>query len=273
MIVSVVELPFRSVAVTAMMLTPPASGMPGAVQFVVPIAAPLPPRLLTQVTDAMPVSSAAVPASDTLAASEAKVGSAVGEVIVMTGGVPVALVTLTVSTFWCDTRAVPPTTMLPPSDCTVWPSPLKLRVSSSVLPSSVSVLDAVEVMVSLPAPASTRRAVSAARPGPTVTRSSPPRALANTVSVVPMSIVMAPGWRKKVTRWPLAVTFIVSTPLPPLNWNVSLPSSPLTGSLPSPGFQIIKSSPGPPLCGSTPGPPVSVSLPAPPFSVSLPGRR
>ena len=48
-------------------------------------------------------------------------------------------------------------------------------------------------MVSLPAPASTRTAVSAARPGPTVMMSSPPRALANTVSVVPMSMVMAPG--------------------------------------------------------------------------------
>ncbi len=193
MSVSVVELPFRSVAVTAMMLTPPASGMPDAVQLVVPIAEPLPPRLLTQVTDAMPVSSVAVPASVMLDAAEVKVGSAVGEVMVMTGGVPAALATFTVSTFWCDTRVVPPTTMLPPSDCTAWPSPLKFSVSSSVLPSSVSVLDAVEAMVSLPAPASTRTAVSAARPGPTVMTSSPPRALANTVSVVPMSMVMAPG--------------------------------------------------------------------------------
>ena len=67
--VSVVELPVASVAVTAMMLTPPASGMPDAVQLVVPMAEPLPPRLLTQVTDAMPVSSAAVPASVMLAAS------------------------------------------------------------------------------------------------------------------------------------------------------------------------------------------------------------
>ena len=71
-----------------MMLTPPASGMPDAVQLVVPDAAPLPPRLLTQVTDAMPVSSVAVPASVMLDASEVKVGSAVGEVMVMTGGAP-----------------------------------------------------------------------------------------------------------------------------------------------------------------------------------------
>ena len=86
--VSVVALPLTSVAVTAMMLTPPASGMPAAVQLVVPVAAPLPPRLLTQVTEATPVSSAAVPASVMLDASEVKVGSAVGEVMVITGGVP-----------------------------------------------------------------------------------------------------------------------------------------------------------------------------------------
>ncbi len=69
-----------------------------AVQFVVPVAAPLPPRLLIQVTDAMPVSSAAVPASVMLEASEVNVGLAVGVVMVIVGGAPTALATFTVST-------------------------------------------------------------------------------------------------------------------------------------------------------------------------------
>ena len=41
---SVVELPLRSVAVTAMRLTPPTSGMFAAAQEVVPVAAPLTPE-------------------------------------------------------------------------------------------------------------------------------------------------------------------------------------------------------------------------------------
>ncbi len=165
---------------------------------------------------------------------------------------------------------MPPTTTLKASEDTAWPSPLKFSVSSSVLPFSVRLLDAVELVVSLPAPASIVTLSSAARFGPTVNVSSPPRPKTSSVSVVPTSIVMLPRLRKNVTRWPLAVAVMTSAALAPLNWNVSLPPSPLTGSLPSPGFQIIRSSPRPPLCGSTPGPPVSVSLPAPPFSVSLP---
>ena len=58
-----------------------------ALQFVVPVAVPLPPRLLVQVTCVTPTLSLAVPASARVAALVLNVAAVVGPVIATTGAV------------------------------------------------------------------------------------------------------------------------------------------------------------------------------------------
>jgi hypothetical protein len=60
--------------------------MDGTLQDVVPVAAPLPPLLFAQLTEATRTLSDAVPRSDTLAVDDVNAALAVGEVIEMTGG-------------------------------------------------------------------------------------------------------------------------------------------------------------------------------------------
>ena len=85
--------------------------------------------------------------------------------------------------------------------------------------------------------------------------------------------------RKKRTRLPFAETSMLSLALLPLNCRTSLPFSPSTTSLPSPGSHWNVSLPPPrravstpwlPSTRSLPPPPRSVSAPEPPTSVSLP---
>ena len=61
------------------------------------------------------------------------------------------------------------------------------------------------VRMSSPSPPSMRVTMRPLSPTPPVTVSFPASALTNRFSVVPMSIVIAPGLRKNVTRWPFAV--------------------------------------------------------------------
>src|SRR2546426_253473 len=60
--------------------------MPLAVQLVVPVAVPLPPRLFAHVTWVTPTLSDAVPPSGIIELLVAKVGLEVGDVIVIAGG-------------------------------------------------------------------------------------------------------------------------------------------------------------------------------------------
>src|SRR2546426_10937279 len=61
--VAVAELPAASCAVTVSTLVPGWRTIPAAVQLVVPVAVPLPPRLFAHDTWVTPTLSAAVPAS------------------------------------------------------------------------------------------------------------------------------------------------------------------------------------------------------------------
>src|SRR5438874_471508 len=61
--VAVPVLPAASCAVTVSTFVPACSAIPLAVQLVVPVAVPLPPRLFTHLTCVTPMLSAAVPAS------------------------------------------------------------------------------------------------------------------------------------------------------------------------------------------------------------------
>ena len=103
-IVSLTRLPLVSCTVTVITLAPATSGMLAAVPVRRPAAAPLAPRSLAQVIDAMPVSSAAVPARVMNGAVAVVAGSGVGEVMVMVGTAVGALSTLMFSIWLCVTR-------------------------------------------------------------------------------------------------------------------------------------------------------------------------
>jgi hypothetical protein len=82
-----------SYAVTVIMLFPTSRGIAAADQLSVPTAVPAPPRLFTQVTWVTSRLSVAVPATAMVLMEVAKVGEAVGTVIVtvglwVSGGVP-----------------------------------------------------------------------------------------------------------------------------------------------------------------------------------------
>jgi hypothetical protein len=79
--------PAASLAVTVSTLTPLSKVMPFALQLVVPLAVPLPPRLLLQVTCVTPTLSEAVPPRFTELAEVENVGLVVGEVMATEGAV------------------------------------------------------------------------------------------------------------------------------------------------------------------------------------------
>ena len=79
-------LPAASRAVTVTTFTPVCSATV-ALQFVVPVAVPFPPRSFTQLTELIPTLSLAVPASVTVAAPALKVPAVVGLVIATLGAV------------------------------------------------------------------------------------------------------------------------------------------------------------------------------------------
>jgi hypothetical protein len=83
---AVLVLPAASRAVTVRPFVPVWSAMPLAVQVVVPVAVPLPPRLFAHVTCVTPTLSDAVPPSVTLELPVAYVEADVGVVIVIVGG-------------------------------------------------------------------------------------------------------------------------------------------------------------------------------------------
>jgi len=85
--VSVVVLPAASRAVIVSTFDPVWRAIPLAVQLVVPVAVPLPPRLFAHATWVTPMSSAAVPPRIRGEPLVAKVGLAVGVVMVTVGGV------------------------------------------------------------------------------------------------------------------------------------------------------------------------------------------
>src|SRR5204862_5754375 len=83
----VLVFPAASRAVTVSTLAPDCSTMPLAVQLVVPVAVPLPPRLFAQVTCVTPTLSDAVPPSARDDVRVLYVEPAVGVVIAIVGGV------------------------------------------------------------------------------------------------------------------------------------------------------------------------------------------
>jgi hypothetical protein len=85
--VSVAMLPAASRAVTVSTFDPGWRTIPVAVQLVVPVAVPLPPRLFAHVTWVTPMLSDAVPPSVRGELLAVKVGFEVGEVMVAVGGV------------------------------------------------------------------------------------------------------------------------------------------------------------------------------------------
>src|SRR5207302_1886975 len=85
--VAVAVLPAASRAVIVSTFDPVWRAIPLAVQLVVPVAVPLPPRLFAHVTWVTPTSSAAVPPKVRGELLVAKVGLAVGVVMVTVGGV------------------------------------------------------------------------------------------------------------------------------------------------------------------------------------------
>src|SRR3989440_148957 len=86
-------LPAASVVVTVSTFVPACSTMPLAVQLVVPLAVPLPPRLLAQATRVTLTLSDAVPASVTVDAFV--VYAAAGDVMTTLGGVVSTPITAT----------------------------------------------------------------------------------------------------------------------------------------------------------------------------------
>ena len=84
--VAVLAFPAASRAVAVRTFTPLCSATV-ALQFVVPAAIPLPPRLFVQLTCVTPTLSLAVPASESVATLVAKVDAVVGLVIATTGAV------------------------------------------------------------------------------------------------------------------------------------------------------------------------------------------
>ena len=85
--VSLLLLPAASVAVTVIMLSPCANVMFEADQLVVPLAVPLPPMELAQVTETTPTLSLATPPRLTVLDELDKAEAEVGPVILIVGGV------------------------------------------------------------------------------------------------------------------------------------------------------------------------------------------
>src|SRR5207244_8741274 len=88
-------LPAASRAVTVRRLAPVWRTMPLAVQLVVPVAVPLPPRLFAHVTWVTPTASEAVPPRASVELLAVYVGEAVGVVMATAGAVVSALATVT----------------------------------------------------------------------------------------------------------------------------------------------------------------------------------
>ena len=105
--------------------------------------------------------------------------------------------------------------------------------------------------------------------------SAPPSARTFAVSIVARSMVTEPTLRVSRARSPLAVMSICSPALAALNSSVSVPPSPSTVSLASPGSHWKRSFPLPSLAVSAPRLPSATSSPEPPISVSpnAPPRR
>ncbi len=113
----------------------------------------------------------------------------------------------------------------------------------------------------------------------TRTVSAPPKAFRSTASSSAVSIVMFPASRRSSSRFPFGERATCSLAAEPLKTIASVPSCPLTVSLPSPGSQTKVSSPAPrnttslpplPSIESLPSPPRRVSAPEPPVIESLP---
>src|SRR5688572_7046329 len=109
----VVLLPAASCAVMAITFAPGFSEMPATDHAVVPVAVPLPPRSLTQVTCVTPTSSLAVPLADSVARAVDDV--AAGVAIVSAGPWPSVLVTVRMSVAMLppESRAVTVMTFVP----------------------------------------------------------------------------------------------------------------------------------------------------------------
>src|SRR5213595_596250 len=95
--VATLVLPAASRAWTVSMFVPIWRPIPLAVQLVVPVAVPLPPRLFIHVTWVTPTLSDAVPASVSEEVLVVKVGPEVGALMVTVGGVVSVRVTVNMS--------------------------------------------------------------------------------------------------------------------------------------------------------------------------------
>jgi hypothetical protein len=89
---SVPAFPAASRAVIVITLVPDCKPMEGTLQLVVPVVLPLPPRLLTQLTEVTPTLSEAVPLRDTFVPAVVYPPSPVGDAITTVGGVVSAVV-------------------------------------------------------------------------------------------------------------------------------------------------------------------------------------
>src|SRR5262245_56975090 len=107
---------------------PVCSTIPLTDQDVVPVAVPLPPRLLTQVTCVTPTLSEAVPPMDSGVDVTDVVALVVGVVIWIAGAVASLYVTVSVFVPWLPaaSRAVTVSTLLP--GCSVMPLTVQLPV-------------------------------------------------------------------------------------------------------------------------------------------------
>ena len=112
--VSNVRFPAASTTETVITFVPGASGMSVAVQALVPVAGPLPPRSFDQVTDATgPSASEAVPARVTKGRVQGVDAADVGDVMVTAGRAPAGCRISKNSTLVCVTRTMPPTEIVP----------------------------------------------------------------------------------------------------------------------------------------------------------------
>ena len=129
--VALAVLPAASVVVTVSTFVPACSTMPLAVQLVVPVAVPLPPRLFAHVTRATRTSSDAVPLSVNGEVVVVYVAADVGDVIASVGAVVSSvIVTLAVAVLAAASCAVTVTTLAPA--CSTMPPTVQLVVPLAV---------------------------------------------------------------------------------------------------------------------------------------------
>jgi hypothetical protein len=154
--VLVALLPAASRAVIVMTLAPPSNVIPLALHEVVPIAVPLPPRLLAHVTCVTPTASLAVPPTVTGVVLVVYVATDVGVVMETPGAVVSAAVYVTVSesvlVLFAASRAVTVMTFAPPCSVMLVMLQLVVPVATPLPPRSLLQLTCVTPTASAAVP-------------------------------------------------------------------------------------------------------------------------